>query len=339
MAEPDQETPSARMRGMLDGALVAQLIQVVAELDIAEHVTDGPVPVERLAENTHSDPDALYRALRTLASVGVFTESAPRSFGPTPLAEVLREGVSGSVRDVARMRGEPALWQTWERLRYSVSTGRSAFEHVHGTDRWSYLAEHPEDSALFDRVMAKGTQRVHSAAVEALDLSGVRRLVDIGGGHGSLVTSILRQRPDVHAVVFDQENTLRGAEHTVAEAGVADRVDLVAGDFFETVPTGGDMYILSRILHDWNDDAATAILRNIRRAMPAHARVLVIDSLVPEGDTPHPSKMTDMIMLALHEGRERTETEFARLFDHAGLRLTDTLPTSSPASLVTGVSV
>lgn len=326
--------PSVQMMQLLYGSLVAHLVTVVAELGVADLVADQPRPVEELAGSTGTNPDALYRALRTLAGQGVFTEVTPRTFGLTPLAATLRTGGSGSLRDYARYWGLPERQRAFAELGYSVRTGRSAFAHVHGIDWWSHLAANPQQDALFNDVMGYLARQLHAAAIEAYDLSDVRRLVDVGGGHGHLVATIVRRYPGLSAVVFDQPHVVAGAEVVLAEAGVGDRVELVGGDFFDSVPVGGDAYVLSMILHDWSDVEAAAILGNVRAAMDPTGRILVIDTVIPEGDTAHFGKLMDIVMLACLTGRERTEAEFAALFESAGLRHAETRTTSSPTSVI-----
>ncbi|MFE0020346.1 methyltransferase [Amycolatopsis sp. NPDC059021] len=329
-----EETPAAFVTRMMDGVLVAQLIHVIAELGVADALGAGPLPVDDLAKRVGANPDGLYRALRTLATVGIFTETASRTFALTPPAAALRQDAPNSVRAIARMRGGREHWQTWTELGHSIRTGRSAFRHVHGTDLWSYLADHPETAETFDSAMGDNAQQVHAVTAEAYDFSSVKRVVDVGGGHGYLVAGLLKKHPELTAVVFDQEHTAHGAGQVLADAGVRDRAEVVAGDFFASVPPGGDVYVLSRILHDWDDSSARRILGNVRAALTPGAEVIVVDAVVPEGDRPHPAKMADIIMLALNEGRERTEAEFAALFETAGLRHTRTLRPDSPVSLV-----
>lgn len=334
MSHAEAECPSDRIMQLMDGVLVAQLIHIVAELGVADLLRHGPLTAEEIAARTHSATDPLYRALRLLATVGVFTESSPRSFALTPMAETLRADTRDSVRDIARMRGGREHWQTWTELAHSVRTGRSAFQHVHGTDLWSYLQAHPDTAGLFDSAMGAHADQVHATTASAYDFSAVHHLVDVGGGQGFLAARLLQRYPELQAVIFDQEHTVRGADRVLTEAGVRDRAELVAGDFFRSVPEGADLYLLSRVLHDWDDEAARSILRAVRAAMPEHATVMVVEAVVPGGDVPHPAKAADIIMLALNEGRERTEEEFAALFEATGLRHAATVPTPSSVSVV-----
>lgn len=329
-----EQSPTAQIIDMMDGCLIAQLIHLAAELGLADLVEDGPRSVEELGAATGNDTEALYRALRVLASKGVFTETAPRTFGLTPLAAPLLTRAPDSVRQLATIRGSRAHWRSWTELRHSVRTGQSVFRHLYGTDFWTYLASEPDEAALFNSAMGDEAERLHTAAADAYDLTGARRLVDVGGGRGDLAVTFLERYPEMTAVVFDRPQAIADAEDRLSGSDVRDRMELVAGDFFTSVPRGGDVYVLSRILHDWDDTNSSVILANVSEAMAPEAKVMVVDAVVPEGDAPHPAKVMDIIMLALHEGKERTEAEFARLFATAGLRHTTTRHTALPISVV-----
>ncbi len=328
------DTEVDRIVQMCFGSLLTQLLGIAAELGVADLVAEEPRPVEDLARETSTQPDGLYRVLRALAAQGVFSEIAPRTFGLTPTASALRTGVPGSMRDLARYFGMPARNHAFVELLHTLRTGEPAFDDVHGTDWWSYLAEHPTDAAIFDNAMGNLARQVHAMALEACDLSDARLLVDVGGGHGHLVAALLGRYPELHALVFDLPHVVAGADKVLAEAGVADRAGTAGGDFFAAVPEGGDAYVLSMILHDWDDARAIAVLTNVRRAMSPRGKVIVVDAVIPEGDHPHTGKLIDIVMLALLPGRERTEAEFAALFSAAGLRHVETRAPASPTSLL-----
>ena len=336
-AMPPAEDPRVGMMRMLHAPLVTQLVVVAAELGLADLVAERPRTVEDLAARLDVLPDPLYRVLRALASVGVFREVSSRTFGTTPLAGTLRQGAPGSMRAWARLWGVPQRTAAIGALLHSVRTGEPSFDHVHGRTWWEHLAANPEQGTVFSDAMGDLSRQLHAAAVETYDLSGVRRLVDIGGGKGYLVATILRRYPEMTAIVYDQPSTVAKAGPVLAEAGVADRVEVVGGDFFSSVPEGGDAYLLSMILHDWDDEQSTTILTNIRRAMDPDGRVLVIDAVLPEDDSPHDGKLRDIIMLALHPGRERTEAEFADLFERSGLRHKETNAVTGSTGLLVAV--
>lgn len=332
------DTEPGRILQMCFASLLTQLIGVAAELAVADLLAQGPRPVDELAARTGTQPDGLYRVLRALAGQGIFTEVAPRTFGLTPAAAVLRQDVPGSMRDLARYFGMPARNHAFVELLHAVRTGEPAFDHVHGTDYWTYLADHPGDAAIFDNAMGNLARQVHAVALSACDLSDTRLLVDVGGGHGHLTAALLDRYRQLRAVVFDLPHVVAGAETVLADAGVADRADIAAGDFFTAVPEGGDSYVLSMILHDWDDARAIAILANVRRAMDPGGKVIVVDAILPDGDHPHLGKLLDIVMLTVLPGRERTEAEFAALFQAAGLRHVETRAPSSPTSVLVAVA-
>lgn len=330
-AANQQNQPSVTLTQMMDGAVIAQLVQLVAEFGVADLV-DGTRNAADIAATTGTDPDVLYRVLRTLAGVGVFTEGPGRTFDLTPLAAPLRSDTVDSVRGLATVRGSREHWIALGELRHSLRTGQSSFTHVHGQDWWSYLDENNEQAALFSKAMGDNAQQVHEAVADAYNFPDTRVLVDIGGGRGNLVATLLRRHPQMHAIVFDRPYAIADSAEVLAE--VTDRAKTVPGDFFESVPTGGDTYLLSRILHDWDDERAVRILRNVAQVLPENGRVVVADAVVPEGDVPHPAKFMDITMLAMHEGKERSEAEFAALFASAGLRHLQTVPTAAQIGLV-----
>lgn len=326
--------PSAEITRMMDGAVIAQLIYLAAELGVADLLTRRPRTVAEIAERTGTAPDPLYRMLRTLASVGIFVERPPRAFGLTPLADALRSDAPDSVRNLARIRGSQEHARTIAGLRHSLRHGRAAFDEVHGTDWWTYLGSHRDRAALFTEAMGDTAEQMHQAVADAYDFTTAGQVVDVGAGRGDLAALLLSRHPGLNVVLYDRPHALGQAESVLAAAGVRARARLVAGDFFRWVPAGGGIYVLSRILHDWNDQDASSILRTVGRVLPAGAKVVVIEAVVPDGNGPHPAKTMDIIMLAMHGGKERTESEFAALFTHAGLRHVETRCTRSDISLL-----
>ncbi|GGT81123.1 methyltransferase [Streptomyces lateritius] len=339
---PGSELPGdvpapVRMYEMLYSSLVSQLLVAVAELGIADAIGDEVRHIDEIAERTETDPGALYRGLRALASVGVFTEVEPRTFGLTPLAATLRSDVPGSMRDLARYVGMPERQRSFGSLAHSLRTGKPSFDEVHGTDWWTYFAAHPELAAVFNSAMSSMSVMVNSGVLDVYDLSDVRRLVDVGAGRGRLVGALLQRYPLMTAVAYDLPRVVPEAEAVLAELGVSDRAECVGGDFLTSVPEGGDTYVVSWTIHDWDDGDAVAMLRNIRRAMGHSGQLIVIDEVIPEGDTPHFGKFEDIVMLSLLTGHLRTESEFVDLFDKAGFRLKEIRPTRSSTSVIVAV--
>ncbi|GAA4935248.1 hydroxyneurosporene-O-methyltransferase [Actinomycetospora succinea] len=323
------DSPSIRMMALLYGSIVGRLVSVVAEFGVADLCADGPRDVDDLAAAVDADPDTLHRMLRALAGAGVFSEVAPRTFALTELAATLRRDVPGSMRDHARNWGSSEYLHTIVGLGGTLRTGRPSFDTHHGVDWWSYLGAHPRRAQVFDRAMGNRARQIGAAAVAACDLSGVRRLVDVGGGQGHLVAAVVDRYPGIHAVVYDRPDVVAGAPEVVGE-----RAEAVGGDFFTSVPPGADCYVLSSVLHDWEDDDAVTILRTVRAAMDPAGRLLVLETVLPEGDEPHMGKLLDVLMLALVGGRERTEREYAALLERADLRIERIVPTATPVGVL-----
>jgi hypothetical protein len=314
-------------------------VSVAAKLRLADELAGGPKTAADLAAVTKTHPEALYRLLRALASVGVCSSDAGGRFRLTPVGELLRTGVTGSMRGVADYCGSEWSWKAWGSLLHSVRTGRTAFNDVFGEGCFDYLAKHPDESAVFNEGMT-GFSGMESAAVAAAyDFSRFGTLIDVGGGHGHLLGTILKTTPNLRGVVFDAPHVVAGAGSLLKEMGVADRCRAEGGDFFKAVPAGGDAYILKHIIHDWNDADSGTILRNIRKVSKPGTKLLLVELVIPPGDDPHFGKLLDLEMLVLASGKERTEAEYATLVADAGFRLTRIVPTQSPAGVVEAEAV
>jgi hypothetical protein len=331
---------SSAMLDLITGYWASQLVHVAAKLGLADLLKTGPRSPAELARSTGTDPRAVHRVLRALASVGVFTERKDGRFAMTPLAATLRSDRPGSMRAFAIMMVDDHYWQAWGDFLQSVKTGETAFDRVHGMRGFDYLGRHPEKARTFGEAMASISGAENPAVAAAYDFSKVGTLVDVGGSHGHLLAAILEANPKLKGVLFDLPHVLvqaRDAPYVGARA-IAGRMDLVSGDFFESVPRGADAYIMKYILHDWDDDLCAKILANCRRAMASNGRVLVVDTVIPSGNDPHWGKLLDINMLVLTGGRERTRSQFAQLFGRAGLKFKRVIPTACPLSIVEGVS-
>lgn len=295
----------SRVWDLLRGALGTRALGIVAELGVADALADGPKPVTELAREVGAESDTLHRLLRALASDGVFAEAEPGVFENTEASEILRKG--GGWDDFATLFGG-----VWHRTAAELdASGKPPFPRMFGTDFWTWLAQHPEERAAFDRAMEQGWE----GRVERLASAGWRGdevVVDVGGGNGSTLVELLKRRPGLRGIVLDLPETNRD-EAKLARAGI----EFVPGDFFDSVPRG-DVYVLSTILHDWDDERAAAILRTIRDAAPDGARLLVLESVVPPGNEPDGAKWLDLLMLALFAGRERNEEQWRALLDAGG---------------------
>jgi len=331
--------PETTLGRMIGGFMVTQMIYVATKLGIADLLKDGPKSIERLAESVEADPRSLYRLMRGLASVGIFAETDDRHFELTPLATFLQTRAPGSMRNFALWAGEALTWRPFGELLHSVKTGKPAFKHVFDTGIMDYLAGDAEASQIFNQVMTERAAPTAAAVCAAYDFSGVKRLVDVGGGHGILITTILKANPHLRGVLFDLPSVVEGAKGLLEREGVADRCEIVPGNFFESVPVEGDAYILSSVIHDWDDERALTILRNIRENMPKDGKLLLVEYVILPGDEPHPGKISDVIMLVTENGLERTEAEFRALLEMAGFKLTGIIPTESRMSVMEGTPV
>ncbi len=321
--------PSQQIMRLGFGFAVSQALRVIVELGIPDLLAVGERSVDDLAAATQSNADALYRVMQLLAPEGVFREVRPRHFELTEVGAVVRSDRPGP-RDFVRMiNSEPYL--AFERLMHSVRTGMPAFDEVFGSPRFDWLSKHPEQAALFQRAMVALSQGANEAVAETYDFRPFTRVVDVGGGHGQLLSAILSRNPHLNGVLFDVPSGVAAARQ--GAGGDLPRTEFIAGDFFESVPVG-DVYVIKKVIHDWEDGRATAILRNCRKAMAPNGRVLVTETLVPPGDEPNHIKSIDVVMLAVTGGLERTEAQYASLFDAAGLRLERVIQTRGPISIL-----
>ena len=325
---------SAKLLQLLEGAWVAQAIGVAAKLGLADLMKDGARPVDDLARETSTHAPSLYRLLRALASVGIFAEAEHRTFGLTPLAEPLQSDVRGSMRAMCAMRAEPWFCGAWGELLHSVTTGEPGFDRYAGCDIFTFLKRNPTALALFGEAMSDLSASETAAVLDAYDFSHADTIVDVGGGQGALLADILRSHPAARGILFDRPETIGRAGDLQKQAGVGDRCQLVGGSFFETVPEGGDLYILKSVIHDWSDDESITILRNVRRAMAPDATLLLIERVIPAGNTASSSKWMDLNMLIASTGRERTEAEFRSLLAAAGFELARVVSTMASVSLI-----
>jgi hypothetical protein len=304
----------------------------------SESRTSGPRDAEEIAELTGAHSPTLYRFLRALGEVGVVAELKNRRFALTPFSEVLRSDVPGSLRDRATIIGLPFQRDPWTDLYETIRTGESAFDRVYGTTLFDYLAEHHEDAAVFDAAMASVSATLTVSIVQAYDFTPFSTVVDVGGGRGGLLAAILAANPHLQGVLFDTPAVVAGAEEVISSAQVFDRCKVVSGDFFDSVPEGGDAYLLSNVIHNWDDDHAVQILGRCRAAMVNTGCVLLAELVLPEGAAPSMAKLADLGMLIMTSGgRERTEAEYRRLCHRAGLRLTRIVPSAGLVRLLEAV--
>ena len=327
-------TPEAVQQAfqLMTGHIVASAVNIAARLALPDRLADGPRAAADLARECNVNPDALYRLMRALASVGVFTEAGDRTFALTPVGAAMCEG---PVRWMALWIAGEFNFHVYANAMHSVKSGESAVPITTGVGGpFEYFEKNPELSKIFNDAMTGFSSFVVPAVLEAYDFSGIRTLVDVAGGHGGLLTAIVKKYPGMKGVVMDLAHVVAGAGPKIAAEGLADRVSTASGDFFKAVPAGGDAYIMKHIIHDWYDDKASLILANIRKVLPQDGRVILIESVIPAGNEPGMGKIMDLEMLVMPGGKERTEQEFRDLFDRSGFTLTRIAPTQSPLSVI-----
>ncbi len=336
-AKAESLPPEAELLSILMAQFLSRLTHLTAKLKVADYLSEGSKTADEIALLTSSHAPTLYRVLRTLSSVGFFTEDTDHRFSLKPLGETLKSGSASHA--AALMMGGEMVVRSLDHIEHSIRTGETGFGKAFGASLFEWLANHPTEASLFNQTMV-GIHGAEPAAVAAAyDFSGFQTIADVGGSTGNLLTTILDRHPGPHGILFDMPHVARDAPALLQQRGMMGRVRVEAGSFFENVPAGADAYILSHIIHDWSEEQCLVILGNCRRAMSPHGRLLLIEMVLPAGDTPHPGKMLDMVMLMVPGGRERTETEYAALLDKAGFRLTRVTPTASPVSIVEAVAV
>lgn len=328
----------ARLRSLIFGYRASLLLHAVAELRIADALADGPLSCDEIAARTGSQAMPLRRVLRALATYGIFEEREDGRFSLTPTAGLLRSEVEGSLRDSILFATSSWAQLAWNNVVHTLRTGESAFAHVHGTGVYDYLANHPEASEVFSRAMARRSAG-EASFVESYDFSRAGVVVDVGGGNGAVLGTVLAAHPHVRGILFELPDVVAGVRARLESMGVVDRCLCESGDFFERVPSGGDTYLLSRVIHNWDDEQAAAILRRCREAIPGQGTLLLVEEVVPPGNDPHPSKLTDVEMLVLASGRERTEAEYRALLFDSGFRLARVLPTRSSVSVIEALPI
>lgn len=331
----NESSPREELSRLIGGYQQSQAIYVAAKLQIADLLQGGPRSVEELAQATGAHARSLYRLLRALAGLGIFAEDDQRRFTLTPLAEPLCSDHPDSQWAFAVMMGEEH-YHVWGDLFFTVETGQTAFDRIYGMPVFEFLSENPEKGRIFDAAMTGIHGRETLPLLDAYDFSNIGVLADIGGGNGSVISAILNRHPRLRGILFDLPPVIERTRSHLEAAGLQDRCELVAGDFFQTVPPAADAYLLRHIIHDWNDAQATLILRNIQQAMKPESRVLVLETILPPGNQPSPIKFLDLTMMLIPGGQERTEEEYRRLFAAAGLELTDITPTQGGISVLAG---
>ncbi|MFD4637095.1 methyltransferase [Lentzea sp. NPDC058436] len=326
--------PPAAMLELVTAGMLSQAVAVAAELGVADELAGGPRTASELARRLDVSEDGLSRLLRSLAARGVFAQDGRARYSLTALGRTLCSGGPTSMRAMARLFGTSEHREHWSHLLEAVRTGRPQVESVRGTDVWAYASENPEYGAIFNDAMTSMSDLAKTAIVAAYDFSPFGTVVDVGGGHGSLLATILKKNPATSGVLYDLPSVTAGAGALLRGEGVDSRCAVASGSFFDEVPAGGDAYVLKGIIHSWTDDQVREILGNVRSVIKPDGRLLLIGLIVPPGNSPHMSKVFDLEMLLVVGGRERSGPEHRRLLADAGFELTGVTRTASPMCVV-----
>ena len=328
--------PHVQLIQMGTAAWVNAVVFAAAKIGLADQLAAGPKNAAELAGPMRLHAPSLHRLMRTLAGLGILTERDAQRFALTPLGEALKTGAPGSARATVIAFGG-AFWRGWEQIVYSLETGNTGFDKAHGMPLFEYLKQHPAEASDFSEAMVGFHGEEPPAVAQAYDFSGFKNVVDVGGATGNLLAAILSSHAGPRGVLFDMPHVVGDAPALLKAHGVDDRVTIEAGSFFDTVPAGGDCYLLSHIIHDWNEGKCLTILGHCRKAIKPGGRLLIVEMVLPAGDTPHPGKVLDMVMLVFPGGQERTEAEYGALLGKAGFRLNRVVPTASAVSVVEAV--
>jgi O-methyltransferase domain/Dimerisation domain len=335
----ETQSPQNHLIQMATAHWISRFLYIAAKMNLADHLAERAKTIEELAQSTGAAAPSLYRMMRTLAGLGLFTEDSEHRFALTRLGEPLKTGSPSSVRSsVLTLAGE-FVRKPLDHLLYSVQTGKTGFEKAFGVPFFDWLASHPAEASMFSETMVALHGTEPPAVASAYDFSEFGMIVDVGGATGNMLSAILSRYSKPRGILFDLPHVVADAPGLISTRGLTDRIKIENGNFFENVPSSGDVYLLSHIIHDWSEAQCLTILGNCRRAMRPDSRLLIIEMVLPTGDTPHLGKILDIIMLALPGGQERTEAEYRALLDKAGFLLKQVVSTESAASVVEAIPV
>lgn len=333
-------TNAAQVVQMAQGLVLSRAIFATAELGIADYLKDGGAQsAEEIAQATNMHAPSLYRLLRMMAGFGFFVEDEEQRFSLTPLSATLHSEAPGYARSTIRSMAGSMAWGTYGEFLHSVKTGETAIEKAFGEPVFDYLSTRPELATMFNEAMIGFHGEEKPAVAAAYDFSGIGVLCDVGGGTGSLLTTILQANPELKGILHDLPHVIDEARIQIEEKNLSERCEIVPGSFFDSIPSGADAYILSHIIHDWDERRCLQILENCRRAMPQDGKLLLVEMVIPPGNEMHPAKILDVMMLMFTGGKERTEQEYAALFVKGGFKLTTVIPTPSAVSVIEAVPV
>jgi hypothetical protein len=331
-----KESPPEQLMKFIVSRWINKPIYVAAELGIADMLANGPRSIDELARESETHAPYLYRTLRALASVGIFSEKENGSFELTPMAELLK---TGAMRSFALMFNSDWSDKAWGYFLHGVKTGETPFEKAHGMPVTVWLEKNPRAAEVFNEANAIKAAVSHKAIVDAYDFSGIKTLTDVGGGLGLLLAEILMANPSMEGVILDVPSVIKETKKIIQSPELENRCQAIECDFFNLIPSGSDVYLLSNILHDWPDDKCRRILTNCHKAMKSNSKLLVMEMIVPPGNEPSVAKLLDLEMLVTTGGRERTEEEFRELFVSSGLSFNQIIPTKENVSVIEGIKI
>lgn len=325
---------------LVSGFWITQAMSVAAKLGIADLIKEDTKSIDELAQATKTDPRSLYRLLRTLSGVGAFSEGEPGHFALTPIGQYFRSDNPYSLRDLAIMHGDDWHWRSIGQMERKFTEGKSVVHHLYQVDSyWEYLAQNPEPQTLFNKAMVAVAKNFHTPFIESYDFSGLTKVVDVAGGQGTVISFILKKNPHLQGILFDMPQTVAEAAKFLEEQGVADRCQTVAGDMFKTVPEGGDLYIMSYIMADWDNESCLKIIKNIRNAIAKNGKLLIIDSIIPPANEHSWIKWLDLFELCMGYGGPRTKEEYDAIFQRSGFQWVRTIDMNTPCSVMELVPV
>lgn len=327
--------PHEILFGMVAGIWAGQAVGTLARLRIPDAIAAGHATAAAVADRLGLDRESTFRLMRACAAAGILERKDEEHFALSPLGELLRSDAPGSLRSFMDVQTAPGHWQPWGHLDAVVRSGEAQVEKALGGDIWSYFEKNPEEQKTFAEAMGGLSANAVGAVLEAHDFGDPRHVVDVGGSHGIFLAALLNRHPEARGTLFDLPHVIADAGAFLDGAGVAARVDKVAGSFLDSVPAGGDLYVLKHILHDWDDPTCRRILENCRQAMAPGGKIAIVEMVIGGlGDPPGPAPFLDLNMMVLLPGKERTIADFAALLDAAGLKLDRVVPTASPMFLL-----
>jgi len=331
--------PPARMLQIITGYWISQAVGTAARLDVPDQLANGPRKSSEVAKAVGADPPALFRLMRMLASIGVFTMDEQGRFGLTPLGDTLRSDVPGSVKNFAVAETTPGHWQPWGKMYEAIKTGEPMCKPSLGVELWDWYSKNPEEGEYFNRAMGDLSAAVADEVIRIYDFAGFQKVVDVGGAHGILLAAILKANPKMRGILFDLPRVTATASKSLETQGIAQRCEVVTGDFLESVPPGADIHVLKQVIHDWSDEECTTILRNCHEALQPKGKLLLVEMVIPPDNSPSMAQAMDLNMLVLLTGRERTEAEYRDLLAAGGFEMERVMPTHSPFSVIEALRV